>query len=47
MLNNFQNLIKSLTGMQHANASLLDECNCACEASNMAFHYYKKKNVIY
>ena len=43
MLNNFQNLIKSLTGMKYANASLLDECNAACEASNMAFHFYKKK----
>jgi glycine dehydrogenase len=48
MLNNYQNMVCSLTNMDLSNASLLDECNAACEASNMAFHYYKgkKKNLL-
>ena len=43
MLHNYQYMISELTNMDIANASLLDECNSACESINMAYHYHKGK----
>jgi len=39
---NYQNLIKSLTGLSVANSSLLDEGSSAAEVLNMSFNYHKQ-----
>ena len=40
---NFQELVKSLTHLPLANASLLDEASATGEALNLAYAYYRKK----
>lgn len=40
---NYQELVKSLTGLPYSNASLLDEASAAGEALNLSYAYYKKK----
>ena len=40
---NYQEVIKELTNMPIANASLLDEASAAGEALNLSYAYYKKK----
>ena len=40
---NFQELVKSLTHLPLANASLLDEASAAGESLNLAFAYYRRK----
>lgn len=42
---NFQTVISGLTGMEIANASLLDEGTAAAEAMNMFFYHKNKKDV--
>ena len=44
MFMNFQLLIIDLTGMEIANASLLDESTAAAESMMMAFRLKNKKN---
>ena len=40
---NFQTVVKELTGLPIANASLLDEASAAGEALNLSYAYYKRK----
>ena len=42
---NYQTIIKELTGMPIANASLLDESSAAGEAVNLSYTFNKKKEI--
>jgi len=44
---NYQELIKSLTGLPISNASLLDEGSSATEVLNMSYNYYKQNKKIF
>jgi len=44
---NYQEIIKSLTGLPISNSSLLDEGSSASEVLNMSYLYHKKKRNIF
>mmetsp|Transcript_8951 Transcript_8951/g.25999 ORF Transcript_8951/g.25999 Transcript_8951/m.25999 type:complete len:1001 (-) Transcript_8951:442-3444(-) len=47
MLLNYQTMVSDLTGMEMANASLLDEATAAAEAMNMAVGVAKKRSAFF